>query len=95
MRFLKSQSNFHSPHSNFYVGAIAVGDSGNFYFGANMEFVGVPLSASIHAEQSAVMNAWIHGEGHSSAARFRITMWSLQTVSTRALQRTYATSNYF
>ena len=51
-----------APISNFYVGAIAVGDSGNFYFGANMEFVGVPLSASIHAEQSAVMNAWIHGE---------------------------------
>ena len=51
-----------APISNFYVGAIAVGDSGNFYFGANMEFVGVPLSASIHAEQSAVMNAWLHGE---------------------------------
>ena len=51
-----------APISNFYVGAIAVGDSGNFYFGANMEFAGVPLSASIHAEQSAVMNAWIHGE---------------------------------
>ena len=51
-----------APISKFYVGAIAVGDSGNFYFGANMEFVGVPLSASIHAEQSAVMNAWLHGE---------------------------------
>ena len=51
-----------APISNFYVGAIAVGDSGNFYFGANMEFTGVPLSASIHAEQSAVMNAWLHGE---------------------------------
>ena len=51
-----------APISNFHVGAIAVGDSGNFYFGANMEFVGVPLSASIHAEQSAVMNAWLHGE---------------------------------
>ncbi|MEC7487652.1 MAG: cytidine deaminase [Verrucomicrobiota bacterium] len=51
-----------APISNFYVGAIAVGNSGNLYFGANIEFVGVPLSASIHAEQSAVMNAWIHGE---------------------------------
>jgi cytidine deaminase len=51
-----------APISNFYVGAIAVGDSGNSYFGANMEFAGVPLSASIHAEQSAVMNAWLHGE---------------------------------
>ena len=51
-----------APISNFYVGAIAVGDSGNLYFGANMEFAGVPLSASIHAEQSAVMNAWLHGE---------------------------------
>ena len=51
-----------APISNFYVGAIAVGNSGNLYFGANMEFVGVPLSASIHAEQSAVMNAWLHEE---------------------------------
>ena len=56
-----------APISNFYVGAIAVGDSGNLYFGANMEFAGVPLSASIHAEQSAVMNAWLHGEDRIQA----------------------------
>jgi cytidine deaminase len=51
-----------APISGFHVGAIAVGASGSLYLGANMEFVGVPLSASLHAEQSAVLNAWYHGE---------------------------------
>ncbi|MDJ0616468.1 MAG: cytidine deaminase [Calothrix sp. MO_192.B10] len=58
------------PISNFYVGAIALGkpksnsevDSGNLYFGANMEFVGQALSFSVHGEQSATTNAWLHGE---------------------------------
>lgn len=51
-----------APISGFYVGAIAVGKSGNLYLGANMEFQGVPLSASLHAEQSAILNAWMHEE---------------------------------
>lgn len=51
-----------APISGFHVGAIAVGATGKLYLGANMEFVGVPLSASLHAEQSAVLNAWYHGE---------------------------------
>lgn len=48
--------------SNFKVGALAIGASGKCYLGANMEFPGVPLHASLHAEQSAVLNAWMHGE---------------------------------
>ncbi|MGJ8654010.1 MAG: cytidine deaminase [Opitutaceae bacterium] len=51
-----------APVSGFHVGAVAIGATGQFYLGANMEFVGVPLSASLHAEQSAVLNAWMHGE---------------------------------
>ncbi|MGJ8648915.1 MAG: cytidine deaminase [Opitutaceae bacterium] len=51
-----------APVSGFHVGAVAIGATGQFYLGANMEFVGVPLSASLHAEQSAILNAWMHGE---------------------------------
>lgn len=51
-----------APVSGFHVGAVAIGSSGNGYLGANMEFVGMPLNASLHAEQSAILNAWMHGE---------------------------------
>jgi len=51
-----------SPISGFAVGAVAVGESGAFYLGANLEFAGTGLGATLHAEQSAVLNAWIHGE---------------------------------
>jgi cytidine deaminase len=50
------------PLSHFKVGAVAIGASGAMYFGSNMEFPGQALSFSIHAEQSATMNAWMHGE---------------------------------
>lgn len=51
-----------APISGFHVGAVAVGKSGAIYLGANLEFANAPLSATLHAEQSAVLNAWIHGE---------------------------------
>lgn len=51
------------PISNFRVGAIARGTSGKLYFGANVEFAGEALSFTVHAEQSAVVNAWMAGEG--------------------------------
>jgi len=51
-----------SPISGFAVGAVAVGESGAFYLGANLEFAGTGLGATLHAEQSAVLNAWVHGE---------------------------------
>ena len=51
-----------TPISNYNVGAVAIGLSGNLYFGCNLEFLGQPLSCSVHGEQSAVMNAWMHGE---------------------------------
>ena len=51
-----------TPISSFLVGAVARGRTGNLYFGANMEFSGVALSFSTHAEQAATANAWVHGE---------------------------------
>lgn len=50
------------PISNFRVGAIARGASGKLYFGTNVEFAGEALSFTVHAEQSAVVNAWMSGE---------------------------------
>ncbi len=48
--------------SNFNVGAISRGVSGHWYFGANMEFEHAPLQQTVHAEQSAITHAWLHGE---------------------------------
>ncbi|MGJ8640169.1 MAG: cytidine deaminase [Opitutaceae bacterium] len=62
-KLLKLAAGFsEAPVSGFHVGAVAIGGTGRLYLGANMEFVGVPLSTSLHAEQSAVLNAWFHGE---------------------------------
>ena len=62
-RLLSLASGFSdAPISGFHVGAVAVGQSGKLYLGTNMEFLGVPLSSSLHAEQSAVLNAWYQGE---------------------------------
>ncbi|HSY52365.1 MAG TPA: cytidine deaminase [Thermoanaerobaculia bacterium] len=48
--------------SNFFVGAIAHGLSGNLYFGANYEFPGQALSFTVHAEQAATAHAISFGE---------------------------------
>jgi cytidine deaminase len=50
------------PISNFKVGAVARGTSGKLYFGTNVEFAGEALSFTVHAEQSAVVHAWMSGE---------------------------------
>ena len=52
----------HTPISHFNVGAIAIGASGNFYFGANQEFANAAMAQTIHAEQSAISHAWHGGE---------------------------------
>ena len=55
------------PISRFPVGAVAkacVSDGCNefaLFLGANIEFTGLDLTHTIHAEQSAVMNAWLQG----------------------------------
>ena len=56
-----------APISGFHVGAVAVGASGALYLGSNLEFPRAPLSATLHAEQSAVLNAWMHGESKLQA----------------------------
>jgi cytidine deaminase len=50
------------PVSNFKVGAISRGHSGNLYLGANVEFKGEALSFTVHAEQSSVGGAFMNGE---------------------------------
>jgi cytidine deaminase len=51
-----------APVSGFIVRAVGRGRTGNVYAGGNLEFAGLPLSASVHAEQAVVVNAWLHGE---------------------------------
>jgi cytidine deaminase len=56
-----------APISRFRVGAVAnagskdTADRFDLYLGANMEFLHQPLNQTIHAEQSATMNAWHQG----------------------------------
>jgi cytidine deaminase len=50
------------PLSDFHVGAVALGTSGALYLGANLEIGGNALNQAIHAEQSAIANAFGHRE---------------------------------
>ncbi|QBF81477.1 cytidine deaminase [Shewanella maritima] len=53
--------------SQFFVGAIVKGRSGNIYMGANLELPGEALFHTVHAEQSAISHAWLAGEKHIEA----------------------------
>jgi len=57
-----AQSYSFAPISNFYVGAIVRGASGDLYSGANIEIPGQCLGFAVHAEQSACSNAYMHEE---------------------------------
>jgi cytidine deaminase len=50
------------PISNYRVGTVARGESGDLYLGANLEFPGHSLGFSVHGEQSALSNAYMHGD---------------------------------
>jgi cytidine deaminase len=56
------------PVSHFQVGAVAAGmpelgaGGCSLYLGANFEFADAAISFSVHAEQSAINNAWLNGE---------------------------------
>ena len=84
----------HVPISKFYVGAIARGLTGTLYFGANMEFSGVQLGQSIHAEQAAISHAWMKGEtgikdvtvNHTPCGHCRQFMNELTTASSLMIQ---------
>jgi cytidine deaminase len=55
------------PISNYLVGTVAHGLSGALYFGANLEFPGHALGFSVHGEQSAISNAYMHSDGGIAA----------------------------
>ncbi len=57
--------------SNYHVGIVAQGLSENLYFGSNLEFAGQPLNTTVHGEQAAVLNAWLHGEQGLAAIALR------------------------
>lgn len=59
---LKAAALAKPPVSNFKVGAAAVGRSGKTWLGTNVEFAGEALSFTVHAEQAAVVSAWMGGE---------------------------------
>ncbi len=58
------------PISNYRVGVVASAESdagATLYLGANSESLGGSLSYSVHAEQSAVLSAWLNAERALSA----------------------------
>jgi cytidine deaminase len=57
--------------SGFCVGAVAQGLSGALYFGANLEFAAGPLSLTVHAEQSAVVNTIVRE--HAAPVRLAVS----------------------
>ena len=48
--------------TNFRVGAVVRGTSGALYLGGNIESPGADLSQTVHAEQAALSNAFMHDE---------------------------------
>ncbi|KAJ7969476.1 Cytidine deaminase [Quillaja saponaria] len=59
-----AQSLARPPISNYHVGAIGFGSSGRIFLGVNLEFPGLPLHHSVHAEQFLVTNLSINAEPH-------------------------------
>jgi cytidine deaminase len=57
-----AQSYSRAPISSFFVGVVVRGASGSLYTGANIEIPGQCLGFAVHAEQSALSNAYMHGE---------------------------------
>lgn len=51
-----------APISNYQVGTVVRGRSGDLFLGANIEFPGHSLGFSVHGEQSALSNAYMHGD---------------------------------
>ncbi len=51
-----------APISNFFVGVVVRGASGNLYLGSNVEIPGQCLGFAVHAEQSALSKAYMNSE---------------------------------
>jgi len=58
----QAQSYARPALTKFRVGAVVRGTSGAIYMGANIEFAGASLSQTVHAEQAALANAFMHDE---------------------------------
>ena len=58
----QAQSYARPALTNFRVGAVVRGTSGRLYLGANIEFPGAGLGQTVHAEQAALANAFMHDE---------------------------------
>jgi cytidine deaminase len=61
-RLAEAESYARAPVSKFPVGAVVRGTSGSLYLGGNLEFPGAGLSQTVHAEQAALSNAFMHDE---------------------------------
>jgi len=61
-RLAEAESYARPGLSGFRVGAVVRGTSGALYLGGNIEFPGVNLSQTVHAEQAALSNAFMHDE---------------------------------
>ena len=61
-RLAEAESYARPALSGYRVGAIVRGTSGAFYLGANIEFPGEGLGQTVHAEQAALSNAFMHDE---------------------------------
>ena len=58
----QAQSYARPALTNFRVGAVVRGSSGAVYLGGNIEFPGDNLGQTVHAEQAALANAFMHEE---------------------------------
>jgi cytidine deaminase len=61
-RLAEAQGYARPALTGFRVGAVVRGTSGKLYLGANLEFPGASLGQTVHAEQAALSNAFMHDE---------------------------------
>lgn len=52
-----AQAMARAPISNYSVGAVGLASDGRIFMGVNLEFPGLPLNQSVHAEQFLLTNA--------------------------------------
>lgn len=57
-----AKANARPPISEYLVGAVGKGESGDLYLGVNLEFPNRALNQSVHGEQFVTANAMSHGE---------------------------------
>jgi len=61
-RIAEAQKYARPALTHFRVGAVVRGTSGQLYLGVNLEFPGASLGQTVHAEQAALANAFMHDE---------------------------------